>query len=145
VLHGDLWSGNIGSADGQPTVYDPAVYYGHHEVPPLPVQPANAQHELRSTDCAVMAWCSLKATQNHSSDDTQWCASFCGRRLSLVCPGALALAAHSGQPTMNSYHEQKVSRAPGKLASFLVMCAHFYYIDVVLDGSCSTRVHSCRF
>jgi fructosamine-3-kinase len=31
VLHGDLWSGNIGSADGQPTVYDPAVYYGHHE------------------------------------------------------------------------------------------------------------------
>jgi Fructosamine kinase len=32
VLHGDLWSGNIGSADGQPTIFDPAAYYGHHEV-----------------------------------------------------------------------------------------------------------------
>eukprot|EP00931_Biecheleriopsis_adriatica_P030279 TRINITY_DN17861_c0_g1_i2.p2 TRINITY_DN17861_c0_g1~~TRINITY_DN17861_c0_g1_i2.p2 ORF type:complete len:122 (+),score=22.21 TRINITY_DN17861_c0_g1_i2:730-1095(+) len=31
VLHGDLWSGNIGSADGKPTIFDPAVYYGHHE------------------------------------------------------------------------------------------------------------------
>lgn len=32
VLHGDLWSGNIASADGQPAIFDPAVYYGHHEV-----------------------------------------------------------------------------------------------------------------
>jgi len=31
VLHGDLWSGNMGSADGRPTIFDPAVYYGHHE------------------------------------------------------------------------------------------------------------------
>merc|ERR1712060_899480 len=31
VLHGDLWSGNIGSADGQPSIFDPAVYIGHHE------------------------------------------------------------------------------------------------------------------
>mmetsp|Transcript_12180 Transcript_12180/g.27038 ORF Transcript_12180/g.27038 Transcript_12180/m.27038 type:complete len:361 (-) Transcript_12180:336-1418(-) len=31
ILHGDLWSGNIGSADGMPTIFDPAVYWGHHE------------------------------------------------------------------------------------------------------------------
>ena len=31
LLHGDLWSGNIGSADGFPTIYDPAVYWGHNE------------------------------------------------------------------------------------------------------------------
>jgi len=31
TLHGDLWSGNIASADGQPTIYDPATYFGHHE------------------------------------------------------------------------------------------------------------------
>eukprot|EP00747_Dinoflagellata_sp_TGD_P178577 gnl/TRDRNA2_/TRDRNA2_27749_c0_seq1.p1 gnl/TRDRNA2_/TRDRNA2_27749_c0~~gnl/TRDRNA2_/TRDRNA2_27749_c0_seq1.p1 ORF type:complete len:426 (-),score=46.38 gnl/TRDRNA2_/TRDRNA2_27749_c0_seq1:15-1292(-) len=31
VLHGDLWSGNIGSADGKPSIFDPAVYIGHHE------------------------------------------------------------------------------------------------------------------
>jgi len=31
VLHGDLWSGNVGWAGGQPTIYDPATYYGHHE------------------------------------------------------------------------------------------------------------------
>lgn len=31
LLHGDLWSGNIGSADGRPSIYDPAVYWGHHE------------------------------------------------------------------------------------------------------------------
>ncbi|EFJ43176.1 hypothetical protein VOLCADRAFT_66217, partial [Volvox carteri f. nagariensis] len=31
VLHGDLWSGNIGSVGGQPAVFDPATYYGHHE------------------------------------------------------------------------------------------------------------------
>jgi protein-ribulosamine 3-kinase len=31
ILHGDLWSGNIGSADGAPVVYDPACYFGHHE------------------------------------------------------------------------------------------------------------------
>lgn len=31
VLHGDLWSGNIAAVDGQPCIYDPATYYGHHE------------------------------------------------------------------------------------------------------------------
>uniref|UniRef100_A0A7S3BCL9 protein-ribulosamine 3-kinase n=1 Tax=Haptolina ericina TaxID=156174 RepID=A0A7S3BCL9_9EUKA len=31
VLHGDLWSGNIASADSKPCIIDPAVYYGHHE------------------------------------------------------------------------------------------------------------------
>jgi protein-ribulosamine 3-kinase len=30
-LHGDLWSGNINYSDGEPTIYDPATYYGHHE------------------------------------------------------------------------------------------------------------------
>ena len=32
MLHGDLWSGNVATADGQPSIFDPAVYYGHHEV-----------------------------------------------------------------------------------------------------------------
>ncbi|MGV3525828.1 MAG: fructosamine kinase family protein [Candidatus Sericytochromatia bacterium] len=32
LLHGDLWSGNLLSdAGGQPTLIDPAVYYGHRE------------------------------------------------------------------------------------------------------------------
>jgi len=31
ILHGDLWSGNIASVDGQPSIFDPASYYGHHE------------------------------------------------------------------------------------------------------------------
>jgi len=31
LLHGDLWSGNIATADGLPTIYDPATYWGHHE------------------------------------------------------------------------------------------------------------------
>ena len=31
VLHGDLWSGNIAAVNGQPAIFDPAVYYGHHE------------------------------------------------------------------------------------------------------------------
>lgn len=31
VLHGDAWSGNITSVDGEPCVFDPATYYGHHE------------------------------------------------------------------------------------------------------------------
>ncbi|MDW3211723.1 MAG: fructosamine kinase family protein [Reichenbachiella sp.] len=32
LLHGDLWSGNflVGS-EGQPVIFDPAVYYGHRE------------------------------------------------------------------------------------------------------------------
>jgi len=32
LLHGDLWGGNIGYAkDGQPVIYDPAVYFGDRE------------------------------------------------------------------------------------------------------------------
>jgi fructosamine-3-kinase len=32
LLHGDLWSGNAGQApDGEPVIYDPAVYYGDRE------------------------------------------------------------------------------------------------------------------
>ena len=32
LLHGDLWSGNAGfDTDGQPVIYDPAVYYGDRE------------------------------------------------------------------------------------------------------------------
>jgi fructosamine-3-kinase len=32
LLHGDLWSGNIGFVEGgQPVVFDPAVYYGDRE------------------------------------------------------------------------------------------------------------------
>ncbi|KAJ7225281.1 fructosamine kinase PKL/CAK/FruK [Mycena pura] len=32
LLHGDLWSGNIGqSEDGDPVIFDPASYYGHNE------------------------------------------------------------------------------------------------------------------
>jgi len=31
VLHGDLWSGNMAAVDGKPCIFDPAVYYGHHE------------------------------------------------------------------------------------------------------------------
>ena len=33
LLHGDLWSGNyMTSARGEPTLIDPAVYYGHREM-----------------------------------------------------------------------------------------------------------------
>ncbi len=32
LLHGDLWSGNfLCAVDGQPAIFDPAVYYGHRE------------------------------------------------------------------------------------------------------------------
>jgi fructosamine-3-kinase len=31
ALHGDLWSGNIGTVGGEPSVFDPAAYYGHNE------------------------------------------------------------------------------------------------------------------
>ena len=31
VIHGDLWSGNIAAVAGVPCIFDPAVYYGHHE------------------------------------------------------------------------------------------------------------------
>jgi fructosamine-3-kinase len=33
LLHGDLWSGNfIADENGQPCIFDPAVYYGHREM-----------------------------------------------------------------------------------------------------------------
>ena len=31
LLHGDLWAGNWGVADGMPLIFDPAVYYGYRE------------------------------------------------------------------------------------------------------------------
>lgn len=31
LLHGDLWSGNIGCVGGEPVIFDPAVYYGDRE------------------------------------------------------------------------------------------------------------------
>jgi protein-ribulosamine 3-kinase len=31
LLHGDLWGGNYGYADGEPVLFDPAVYYGDRE------------------------------------------------------------------------------------------------------------------
>ena len=31
LLHGDLWGGNWGCADGVPVIFDPAVYYGDRE------------------------------------------------------------------------------------------------------------------
>jgi len=31
LLHGDLWGGNWGAVDGEPVVFDPAVYYGDRE------------------------------------------------------------------------------------------------------------------
>lgn len=31
LLHGDLWSGNWACSEGQPVIFDPAVYYGDRE------------------------------------------------------------------------------------------------------------------
>lgn len=31
LLHGDLWSGNVGCCEGEPVVFDPAVYFGDRE------------------------------------------------------------------------------------------------------------------
>lgn len=31
LLHGDLWGGNWGVADGEPVIFDPAVHYGDRE------------------------------------------------------------------------------------------------------------------
>jgi fructosamine-3-kinase len=31
LLHGDLWGGNRGYADGEPVIFDPATYYGDRE------------------------------------------------------------------------------------------------------------------
>ncbi len=31
LLHGDLWGGNWGVANGEPIIFDPAVYYGDRE------------------------------------------------------------------------------------------------------------------
>src|SRR5262245_151654 len=31
-LHGDLWWGNVGSAHGEPVIFDPAAYGGHREI-----------------------------------------------------------------------------------------------------------------
>ena len=31
LLHGDLWGGNWGSCNGEPVIFDPAIYYGDPE------------------------------------------------------------------------------------------------------------------
>lgn len=31
LLHGDLWGGNVGTSNGHPVIFDPAVYYGDRE------------------------------------------------------------------------------------------------------------------
>jgi fructosamine-3-kinase len=31
-LHGDLWSGNVAQSEGEPVIFDPAVYGGHREI-----------------------------------------------------------------------------------------------------------------
>ncbi len=31
LLHGDLWSGNVSGCNGQPVIFDPAVYFGDRE------------------------------------------------------------------------------------------------------------------
>ena len=31
LLHGDLWGGNWACCDGEPVIFDPAVYYGDRE------------------------------------------------------------------------------------------------------------------
>jgi fructosamine-3-kinase len=31
LLHGDLWSGNVGMWAGEPVIFDPAVYFGDRE------------------------------------------------------------------------------------------------------------------
>jgi protein-ribulosamine 3-kinase len=31
LLHGDLWSGNVGATRDGPVIFDPAALYGHHE------------------------------------------------------------------------------------------------------------------
>lgn len=31
LLHGDLWSGNVGMCAGEPVIFDPAVYFGDRE------------------------------------------------------------------------------------------------------------------
>ena len=60
IVHGDLWSGNANiTVDGQPTIFDPATYYGDREVdlamtelfggfPPAFYQGYNQQWQLDS-------------------------------------------------------------------------------------------------
>ncbi len=31
LVHGDLWSGNTGQAEGRAALFDPGAFYGHHE------------------------------------------------------------------------------------------------------------------
>ncbi|NND71517.1 MAG: phosphotransferase [Rhodothermales bacterium] len=54
LCHGDLWSGNCGFTAGSPSIFDPAVYYGHYEVDlamtrlfgGFPFEFYNAYHEI---------------------------------------------------------------------------------------------------
>uniref|UniRef100_A0A2S2PX58 Protein-ribulosamine 3-kinase, chloroplastic n=1 Tax=Sipha flava TaxID=143950 RepID=A0A2S2PX58_9HEMI len=31
LVHGDLWSGNVAQSNLKPVIFDPAIFYGHHE------------------------------------------------------------------------------------------------------------------
>ena len=31
LLHGDLWSGNVGEISSEPVIFDPGSFYGHSE------------------------------------------------------------------------------------------------------------------
>ncbi len=83
VLHGDLWSGNIASAEGQPAIFDPAVYYGHHEV--------HGYNGLLFSTHADVAWLCATATVR--------------QRTSIICPSfcktsAVSTLAGAAPPTM---------------------------------------------
>ena len=98
-------------------------------------------NELCSTDYTMMTWCSVNATFNYLRIDHQCCASFCACRLSSACPGALALAAHSGQLTTNSSRGQKVNKAVELLASFLVICAFWAFNMCSVDAAAHMCCH----
>jgi hypothetical protein len=69
VLHGDLWSGNIASVDGAPSIFDPATYYGaqccaFHLADPVQIPCRLAALLARPPGCSSLRlWgpCSIKA------------------------------------------------------------------------------------
>ena len=49
LLHGDLWGGNWGAdRDGEPVIFDPAVYYGDREADLARLSEAGARHGRKS-------------------------------------------------------------------------------------------------
>ncbi|MBV9110991.1 MAG: fructosamine kinase family protein [Gemmatimonadetes bacterium] len=55
LLHGDLWSGNVLSASGDPAMIDPAVYRGHREVD-LAMADLFGGFDARFQDAYAEAW-----------------------------------------------------------------------------------------